>query len=74
MRQSAWGNALSHFSTTYWIDAPVARMLSFLPGDASPGRKSVLLRLEEVPSPATMAVLATSLVGLFLAGIQKRRK
>lgn len=34
----------------------------------------MILRVEEIPSPATMAVLATSLVGLFLAGIQKRRK
>lgn len=49
-------------------------MLSFLPGDAPPGRKALLIRIEEVPSPATMAVLATSLVGLFLAGLQKRRK
>lgn len=52
----------------------MARISPILPVERPPGGLEVIVTAEEIPSPTTMAVLATSLVGLFLAGVQKRRK
>lgn len=41
------------------------------PGDRPPVQQQ---DNDHVPESTTMAVIATSLVGLFLAGLQKRRK
>lgn len=40
----------------------------------SPPRAFQETGADRIPEPAIMAVLATSLVGLFLAGLQKRRR